>query len=332
VLDPTSGAAVAEAFGLPTGPGRPLLQGPVARGEQGQVWRLATGGGAYAVKDPFVDVDAAEALADAAYQDAVHAAGVPMPGVVRTPDGAVLVEVGGATVRVYDWVDVLDRDRRLDPAEIGRLFAQIHSVVVPSDEPMDPWYVEPVGADRWHELVEELHRGQAPFAAELELLVPDLVAVEELLYPVAATQWCHLDLWTDNILRAGRGGRAASSPGVTDGLVVLDWENSGPGAPGQELGLALFDVGLGEPDRMAALYTSYVDAGGPGRLVEPSDLAVVVAQLGHIGEMGCRRWLASATEADRRHNEAWVREFVDEPLTLREVEQIVAAVSSPPRT
>ncbi len=325
MLDPTSGAAVAEAFGLPTGPGRPVLRGPVARGEQGQVWRLETGGGAYAVKDPFVDVDAAEALADAAYQDAVRAAGVPMPGVVRAPDGAVLVEVGGAAVRVYDWVDVLGKDRRLDPAEVGRLFAQIHAVVVPTDEPMDPWYVEPVGADRWHELVEELHQGRAPFAAELERLVPDLVAVEELVHPVAATQWCHLDLWTDNILRAGGAGRA-------DTLLVLDWENSGPGAPGQELGLALFDVGLGEPDRMATLYTSYVDAGGPGRLVEPSDLAVVIAQLGHIGEIGCRTWLASATEADRRHNEAWVREFVDEPLTLRVVEQIVAAVSSPRRT
>jgi len=114
--------------------------------------------------------------------------------------------------------------------------------------------------------------------------------------------------------------------------MVLDWENSGPGLPAQELGLVLFDVGLGEPDRMTRLYAAYVDAGGPGRLCAASDLSVVVAQLGHIGEIGCRSWLASTTEEERRHNERWVREFVDEPLTLREVEQIVAAVSSPRRT
>ena len=94
----------------------------------------------------------------------------------------------------------------------------------------------------------------------------------------------------------------------------------------------LFDFGLGEPDRMATLYAAYVDAGGPGRLTAPSDLTVVVAQLGHIAEIGCRQWLASTTEEERRHNEGWVREFLDEPLTLREVERIVAAVSSPRRS
>ena len=296
------------------------------------MWRLETGGAVYAVKDPFVDTDGAEALADAAYQDAVRASGVPMPGVVRAPDGAVLVEVGGSPVRVYEWVDVLAKDRRLDPAEVGGLVARIHAVVVAAAEPMDPWYVDPVGAARWQEVVEQLHRGGAPFAGDLERLLPDLVEVEELLRPVPATQWCHLDLWADNILRAERGGRADSRPGAAPGLVVLDWENSGPGAPGQELGLLLFDVGLGEPDRMAALYTAYVDAGGPGRVTAPADLSVVVAQLGHIAEIGCRRWLASTTTKEKAHNERWVREFLDEPLTLREVERIVSAVSSPRRT
>ena len=175
---------------------------------------------------------------------------------------------------------------------------------------MQDWYVEPVGAERWHELVGELHRAGAPFAGDLERLVPEILAVEELLGPVRATQLCHLDLWADNIV-----------PALGGGLVVLDWENSGPGDPAKELGLVLFDFGLGDPERMAALYTAYVEAGGPGGSAEPADLSVVVAQLGHIGEIGCRRWLASATQEERAHNEAWVREFVDEPLTLREVER-----------
>jgi Ser/Thr protein kinase RdoA (MazF antagonist) len=322
VLTLASGPAVAEAFGLAADA---TLTGPVARGEQGQVWRFDVGGSAYAVKDPFVEVDPDEAEADADYQDVVHAAGVPMPALLRTPDGRALTDVDGGPVRLYEWVDVLPRDRRLDPVEVGRVVARIHQVVVPADEPMADWYVAPVGAERWHGLVDDLRGAGAPFAADLDRLVPELLAVERVLTPVRGSQWCHLDLWADNLLPTP-GGR----------LVVLDWENSGPGDPTQELGLVLFDLGGGDPARIAALHAAYVEAGGPGRVTAPSDLTVVVAQLGHIAELGCHRWLASETDAERAHNEGWVREFLDEPLTLGEVEKIVASagqgVSSPRRS
>ena len=96
MLSPSAGPALAATFGL----GRDgRLTGPVARGEQGQVWRLDTERGAFAVKDPFVEMSPAAALADADYQDAVLAAGVPMPEPLRTPDGRVLVEVEGSPAR-----------------------------------------------------------------------------------------------------------------------------------------------------------------------------------------------------------------------------------------
>jgi hypothetical protein len=40
-----------------------------------------------------------------------------------------------------------------------------------------------------------------------------------------------------------------------------------------------------------------------------------IAQLGHIVEEGCRRWLAATDVAGRADNEGWVREFIDRPLT-----------------
>ncbi len=318
MLSPSAGPALAATFGLGHD-GR--LTGPVARGEQGQVWRLDTERGAFAVKDPFVEMSPAAALADADYQDVVLSAGVPMPEPLRTPDGRVLVEVEGSPARVYRWVDVLDRDRRLDPGEVGRLLAHIHSAVVPTDGPMDAWYVEPIGPDGWREIVERLHAGRAPFAADLEAVLPDVLAVEALLERPPATQMCHLDLWSDNLRRTPEGG-----------LMVLDWENSGPGDPSHELGCVVFEFGVGDPERIRALHEAYVEAGGPGRLERPAHFTVLAAQLGHITEVGCARWLESTTEDERRHNEAWVREFVDDPVTTQKIERILAAVSSPRRS
>ena len=78
-------------------------------------------------------------------------------------------------------------------------------------------------------------------------------------------------------------------------------------------GLVLFEYGVGEHDRIKALYGAYVAAGGPGRITRPADLTVLVAQTGHIALLGCERWVASTSAAERRHNEIWVREVRRRP-------------------
>ena len=94
------------------------------------------------------------------------------------------------------------------------------------------------------------------------------------------------------------------------------------------LGCALFEYGLGEPERMRTLYGAYVDAGGPGRLIDRGDLTMLVAQLGHIARIGCERWLTSATDQERADNAGWVTEFLDGPVTLDVVDRILVAVNS----
>ena len=315
MLDSTLGAAVAAAYGLG---GAATLRGPVARGQRGLVWRLETPAGAFAVKDPLEPMSADDAEADAAYQEVVQAAGVPMPRVVRSRSGAVCTEVEGHQVRVYEWMDVAGPERSLDPAEVGRVVAAVHRVHVPASSPMDTWYTTPVGLEAWEDLCERLEAGRAPFTHELTALVPNLGRLEALIGPMTAEQWCHSDLWSDNVLpRLPRPG---------SGVAVLDWENCGPGVPTQELALVLYDFGLGDPDRERALCTAYVGAGGPGRLTGPSDFAVLAAQLGHIVEAGCEGWLASSSDAGRDHHEAWVREYLDDPLTERRIDAILAAI------
>jgi Ser/Thr protein kinase RdoA (MazF antagonist) len=312
VLDETHAGAVADRFGL----GRHArLDGPVAYGRLGEIWQLVTGRGRYAVKHARHAISVEDAEFDAAYQDFVRRAGVPMPAVVRAVDGNVVADVGGAHVRVYEWVDVLPADRRLDLGEFGRALAAIHSVAMPTDEAVDGWYVDPVGIERWQELLLRLREADAPFVDRLAAVLPDVLEAEAILTSPRRVQVCHRDLWADNV---------RSTPG--GGLVVLDWENSGPGDVNGEVGCALFEYGLGEPDRMRTLYTAYLDAGGPGRLSDRGDLTMLVAQLSNIARVGCERWLTSPTQQERARNADWVAEFLDEPVTVQRVDRILLAV------
>lgn len=313
VLDATRGHLVAERFGLGE---HGSLDGPVAFGRLGEIWQLATERGRFAVKHAQLAVSPEDAELDAAFQESSRRAGVPMPAVVRAVDGTVVADVGGDHVRVYEWIDVLPADRRLDPRELGQLLAAIHAVVVTTDAPVDGWYVDPVGAETWRELLMRLRLADAPFVDRFEDLLPAVCEAEGILVPPRRVQVCHRDLWADNVRRTPDGG-----------LVVLDWENSGPGDVNGELGCALFEYGLGQADRMRSLYDAYLTAGGPGRVVDRGDLTMLVAQLGNIARVGCERWLASSTDQERARNADWVSEFLDEPVTLETVDRILVAVN-----
>ena len=313
MLDATRGDLVAERFGLGD---HASLAGPVAFGRLGEIWELLAERGRFAVKHARFPVSSEDAELDATFQESVRRAGVPMPAVVRAVDGAVVADVGGDLVRVYEWVDVLPADRRLDPRELGQVLAAIHAVVVTTDEPVDGWYVDPVGAETWQELMMRLRMAGAPFVDRFEAVLPAVCEAEGILTSPRRVQVCHRDLWADNVRRTPGGG-----------LVVLDWENSGPGDVNGELGCTLFEYGLGQADRMRTLYAAYRDAGGPGRLTGRGDLTMLVAQLGHIARVGCERWLASSTDQERAHNADWVSEFLDEPVTVETVDRILLAVN-----
>jgi Ser/Thr protein kinase RdoA (MazF antagonist) len=292
------------------------LSGPVARGEVGQVWRLTTSLGTWAVKEPFERPSADEANDDAAFQDAAFASGVSMPKVVRTTSGEVLAELESATVRIYEWVDLQRRDATLDPAAVGRVVAAIHRVNYMGSNPVDPWYTDPIGAERWDDLISQLTAAGAEFAEPLARQRDELVALEELLEWPSSLQTCHRDLFADNVLRTPSGA-----------VCVIDWENSGLADPSQELCLVLFEFGRGVPHRARALNDAYIDAGGPGRIERPGNFSMVIAQIAHIGEVSCARWLAPSRRAERQHNGGRVDEFLTDGITRRMIDGLVAAVS-----
>jgi Ser/Thr protein kinase RdoA (MazF antagonist) len=292
-----------------------LSDGPVASGRLGCIWRLDAERGSWAVKQvgDTPDEEIAELLDGAAFQEAALAAGVPTPAVRRTRAGELIADCGGVRVRLHAWVDLHDSDASLDAVEIGRLVAGLHRVGFAGTIGLDPWYTEPVGAARWSELVSALRARHSPFTDELDALRPELAALEAFLGgPPRDLRTCHRDLWADNVRRARDGG-----------LCVFDFDNAGLADPSQELALILVEYCAG-PDRAGVISTAYADAGGPGRVENPTDFAMPIAQLSHIVEEGCRRWLMATTDLERADNEDWIREFLDRPLTRTLIEQLLA--------
>lgn len=313
-LSPDSGPAIAAAFALPGG--TPELTGPVAGGYQGLVWRLTTSEYSWAVKEALTPLDPGHVRVVAAYEEAVGAAGVFVPQPIRASTAEVVAEVDGAELRCYTWADLAEPDTGLDPAQLGRAVAAIHRV--PFDYPgsADPWYSEPVGAVEWDHLIARATRARAPFAERLAAARDDLVAVERLLEPAAALHTCHRDLFADNVRRSG------------DRLCVFDWENCGEADPSMELAMVLFEYARSDPQRSRALYDGYSDAGGPGRIRGPGSFSMVIAVVHHIGEIGCRRWLAADPDdhAGRALNLGRVDEFLGDLLTVRMIGDLVEAI------
>jgi Ser/Thr protein kinase RdoA (MazF antagonist) len=305
--------SILAAFGL--GSWGRLSKGPVASGRLGSIWRLDTECGSWALKQvgDIPDEDLAALLEGAAFQEAALAAGVPTPAVRRTRVGELIADCGGARVRLHAWVDLQPPDASLDAVDVGLLVAALHRVDFEGAVGLDSWYTEPVGAARWAELVTALRTRHAPFADELDSLLPELVAMEAYLGgPPRDLRTCHRDLWADNVRRAPDGG-----------LCVFDFDNAGLADPSQELALILVEF-CADPRRAGVIRAAYAEAGGPGRVEHPTDFAMPIAQLSHILVEGCRRWLTATTDAERAENEDWVREFLDRPLTRPVIDALLS--------
>ena len=294
-----------------------LSDGPVARGKQGLVWRLETTEGSWAVKVPFVTTTEDEVRSSTAFHEAAHAAGVATPQVRRTTNGAVFASLDGCQARLYEWVDLCPVDTGLDAAVVGAVIAGIHGVSGTAADvgQLDAWYAEPVGADRWDWLVEQLEEQRAPFARKVADLRDELVALESWIEPPKMLVTCHRDLWADNVRATADGG-----------VCVIDWENSGPADPGQELGCALFEFARTDPGRAHELVTAYRRAGGRAAVRRRQDFSMLIAQLGHITEMAATDWLQpNPRSPDRADSAAWINEVLDEPHTRELLDSLLRA-------
>jgi Ser/Thr protein kinase RdoA (MazF antagonist) len=305
--------AVADEFDL----GRATsLSEPVARGEIGEIRRLETDRGSWAVKQELEPRDDGE---DPDHGGRFHLAcwqaGIPSPRPVTVGD-RFSVEVAGEAVRVYSWVDIAEPDTGLDPAAVGELLARMHAVRTGSDDLVDGWFEAPIGAREWKGVLKASRAAGAPYADRLAEVLPHLIEVESILIPMRPLQVCHLDLWADNLRRARDGG-----------LCVIDFDNCGPADPSRELAMVLFEFGQRDAVRELRLFDAYAAAGGPGRVRCREDLGLTVAQLHHIGHRHLTMWCAARDREARARSLAGIEEFLGTPLLLDDVDRLVATVS-----
>src|SRR5690349_13151590 len=309
-------ADLARRFGL--GRAARLSDGPVARGKQGLVWRLDTADGRWAVKVPFDRPSEDGVRSATAFQEAACAAGVPAPRVRRTTEGSVFATLDDSQVRLYEWVDLRAPDTALDPHLVGAAVAAVHRVPATGGAgPLDPWYHEPIGAQRWDQLIGQLAEAGAPFAGRLAGLRDELVALESWIEPPQMLRTCHRDLWADNVLPTAGGG-----------VCIIDWENSGPADPSQELGCVLFEFARIDPGRARALTQAYRQAGGPAAVHRRGHFSMLIAQLGHITEAAATDWLEpNLRSPERTDSAAWISEVLDQPHARDLLETILASAN-----
>jgi Ser/Thr protein kinase RdoA (MazF antagonist) len=304
---------VSDAFGL----GRAAtLSEPVARGELGEVRRLETEQGTFAVKQEFETSDVAAAETSTAYHRACWDAGVACPEPARRPDGRFVSVVDDEQVRCYDWVDLTEPDTGLDPEAVGELVARLHRVDFPwPSSEVHPWFEAPVGAREWKGVLKASRAAGAPYADRLADLLPALLDVEQVLSPMRPVRTCHLDLWADNVRRGPDGAPC-----------VIDFDNAGPGDPSREIAMVLFEFGRDDPSRQRALYDAYLAAGGPGRIRDRTDLALTVAELHHIGHRHLTLWVGARDPEARARARAGVEEFLGGPLLTADIDRILDAI------
>jgi Ser/Thr protein kinase RdoA (MazF antagonist) len=303
-------AHVREAFGW-TEDVR-VCAGP--RGALGQIWRLDVGPKRYALKEIFAEPPS-EALIEAelAFARRAAEAGVRLPAGHPDRTGRhLLTAPGGTWLRLYDWLDLrpVELTAEATPRELGVLLARLHRCAPegPATEvgggPPHPWYDHVPGAHEWA-------RAAASGAAWAGRLAHRLATLPELCAAVApadpaALIVCHRDLHPENVL--------ADSTGA---LVVVDWDDLGPAAPGRELARALFDwfcdSSAADLDAVRGMYEAYVGEGGPGRITELADFSMLLAS--RLNFLLGQTAVAIDPRAEPRHRE-WAESEIEEALQI----------------
>lgn len=274
-MTPAGWHALTRRFGLGEVLGSPVY---VTRGAMGEIWRLETSGGSWAVKWQFPWTPAQPRPADVQVQLAAAAAGIPLPRPVLTADGEAVARTGDQHARVYEWADLgqpvdLPADDQT-AAEAGRLLGVLHSLALTSDEPDDPWYQAVPSAQDWAGLAGRAAAAGVAWAGQL-------ASAQELIAGLSARAAaprhshqrivCHRDFNPDNVLPARPGDR----------LMVLDWENAGPLDPAWELGYALFAWSAGHgrisTSAMTALLDGYTAASGSRPAPGPGMFVTAIA-------------------------------------------------------
>ena len=166
-------------------------------------------------------------------------------------------------------------------------------------------------------LIAELQARRSPLADRFARWRDEFVALESWLAPARAVQICHRDLFADNLRRT-----AAGAP------CIIDWDNAGEADPNQELAMVLFEFASDDVARAPILMASYVEAGGPARVLSRQDFSMTIAVLGHLARRIGELWLAPGATADEQvRQERRFDEYDERPFTREVIDTLLDAIA-----
>jgi len=271
-------ARVCEAYGL----GVPLETVFVARGSMGAVNRVTTELDGqqrlWTVKRSYWNHYSDESVRrEVEFTEQCRSIGVRGPRSIRLVDGGGFVlslddqPAGSTQYRVLDWIDG-SVGREGDPAAIRSIaewLAAIHELAADAGaEPIDEWFVRV--RFQWDDLAARLVSSEPDLAELVRSRRADLEDLTDLVNSTSheGAVWCHTDVSPENLIWQ------------PDGPWLIDWENSGPLVPHQELGCVV----RAHPDHGVGRYETYRRAGGPATFSELGDLATSAAV--HLNYLG----------------------------------------------
>jgi Phosphotransferase enzyme family len=285
-MDDATLRAICGLFDLGTPPAHAE---PVLGGLTNRLWRVATDGGVFAVKEMNRDTARADYVAwfDRAFslEAAAFRAGIPVPRPVPVAaTGRCLGEVRRPgeppmTVRAHEWIEgvALQGGVVYPPDIISRVaevIAGIHRLRMASDvRPSEALRV--YGDEHWRAFAERASVERADWAPDLAALLPPLHELEAYLQaahedptPLLVS---HRDADQKNFMRSSAGE-----------LLLVDWDAAGPVNPRHDLAneaLVWAGVHRIDPDEATAraFVAAYRKAGGVDDAFRATDIAELVS-------------------------------------------------------
>jgi aminoglycoside phosphotransferase (APT) family kinase protein len=197
------------------------------------------------------------------------------------------------------------------------ILGRLHALAPPDRRPIHPWFREPPPAGALDALLERARAAEAPWANALAGLIPilgaALAATGRLPAEPPGRVTCHLDFNPENVLVDARGD-----------VCVVDWENSGPALPEQELAPALAFF-TREPAEVEPFLRAYAEAGGPGRLRDRTSYALSASVDANLVATYARRALDAPDGEDRARAAFWIGDIAANAFTLERIDEWLEA-------
>ncbi|MFI7449667.1 phosphotransferase enzyme family protein [Nonomuraea sp. NPDC049714] len=275
---------------------------PIGRGAMGMVHRLAIDGHLYAIKEFYWEMNEGAARKEAAFRDLAASVGVRSPINIRAVDGNYLQtlpeSLGGRMVRLYTWLEGehVDTNDPATAAQLGELMGRLHGLASPVYGKSHPWYEVVPEKSEWEEIARAATAADEDWAPLFRESLEEILDLAKWVKPIPEHEriMCHLDVQPSNVLVDGAG------------LMLLDWDDAGPGNPERELASVLYDwhVRDGVVNRAGVLQTlaAYRQAGGRAVLRGEHAFAMSAAVLLNYIAVQARLRLDANAEPMHREN------------------------------